>query len=315
MGGKDLTMRVYSDTKDSDRESVQLMLGVTLPHVIQSFAAFTLCSKLYVLQEPCGESLNDHMELGTTFSSQTLLRQLSGLAEDIEDLNDGRHSKGGLFSRRATIRLTPGRIHVFPDRRSILCLSIDPSDLKKKLRWAFDCGEYTAPEELQSPPYEKHTENSSKHDWSVGSTWSVGCTYLEILVWHVMGYEAVADFRSRRSQGHSMPYFFHPANPVTNDEARRHEVVIEMFDNLLEQSEGYVREAVLYVDTMLQIDPKERPTAFRFRSEFARLAAEEEEKEEEREEKEEEREEKEEEREGKERGAEERKGKGKDKDD
>jgi hypothetical protein len=277
------------------------MLGVTLPHVLQSFAAFTLFSKLYILQEPCGESLNDYMELGTAFSNQTLLRQLSGLAEDIEDLNDGRHLKGGLSSRRATIGLTPGRIHVFPDRLSILCLSFDPSDLKKKLRWAFDCGDYTAPEELQSPPYEKHTENSSKHDWSVGSTWSVGCTYLEILVWHVMGYEAVADFRSRRSQGHSIPYFFHPANPVTNDEARRHEVVIEMFENLLEQSEGYVREAVLYVDTMLQIDPKERPTAFLFRSEFARLAAEEEEKEKERE--------------GKEKGAEEGKGKGKKKDD
>ena len=247
-------MCVYPNSGDSSNEPVKWVLNSAFPHVVQSFAAFTYSSKLYILQQGGGQSLNDYMRVGIKFSSKTLLRQLSGIAKTIQELSDVHLVRGYQHKRARShaFGLTPERLLVFPDGPFILRLFIDISNFTGEVYWDAHPGDYDAPEAV---------DRHHIIDWCAEMIWWIGCTYLEILIWHFMGYDGLCDFRNRRSQHHSRPYFFSPAEPGTNGGAREHEAVVSIFQVLLSQSDGYVPETVHSVRRMLAIRPSDRPTA------------------------------------------------------
>lgn len=262
-------MRVYPYSRNLN-ESVKWLLELVFPHVVQSFAAFTYSSKLYIMQEAGGQSFNDYMSLGAKFSSKILLHQLSGIAETIQEISEVhlvRHYRHE--DRRYAFGLTPERILVFPDGPSIFRLSIDVSHFRAEIYWGAHHEDHEAPEALKGGKYREV-------DWRAEFTWCIGCTYLEILMWHVMGYDGLTEFRNRLSQPNSRPYFFSPAEPGTDGGIREHEAVVTIFQALHSQTDGCVREAVHLVQRMLAIDPYKRPTASSLASEFRNLATQEE---------------------------------------
>ena len=249
-------MRVYSHAGLYEfYEYVQLLLDVMLPHVVQNFAAFTYLSKLYVLQEGEGMSLLDHMISGSPFDDTTLLCQLSGVAKDFFHLR---------IAQDFAFELTPERILVTPGGPSILRLFINLSDVIRQSSWDPDCGQYSTPEAFANLRYSYSTDSGA---------WSLGCTYLEILVWHVMGYQELCSFRDRRLQSHSIPYFFSPAEPGTSSSTREHAAVVEMTQVLLSRTSGDIQEAVRVVETILRVNQDERLIMIQILAKFAHLAA------------------------------------------
>lgn len=215
------------------------------------------------------------MSFGTKLSSKTLLRQLSGVTETIRKLGDVRNMPDytRARARRRAFGLVPKRLIVFPNGPYILRLSIDSSHFTSDAAWSAQYhGEYAAPEALNQESGDK----VRAINWRTESTWYIGATYLEILIWHVMGYDELCDFRNRRSQPHSKPYFFTPAEPGTDGGIREHEAVVTIFQVLLSHTDGYVQKAVHLVQRMLQIDPDERPGAPDVELEFLHLATQEE---------------------------------------
>lgn len=255
-------MRVYS-SKDSSIIPVKWLLEAAFPHVVKSFAAFTYSSMLYILQQAGGQSLDEYMSFGTKFSSKTLLRQLSGVAAKIQELSESRAmTYRHTSTRHFPFGLTPERLFVFPDGPTTLRLSIDISYHTEALHWYANYGHYNAPEALN----EYRVLN-----WRAEITWCIGCTYLEILIWHVMGYDGLCDFRDRLSQSNWRPYFFSPEEPGTDRGIREHEAVVTIFQALHSQTDGHVREAVDLVQRMLAINPNERPIASDVASEFRQI--------------------------------------------
>lgn len=96
--------------------------------------------------------------------------------------------------------------------------------------------------------------------------WSLGCIFLDILVWHVDGYEELNAFRDRREvlvvpNGRGDDGFYYFAEAGREAQAQIRETVTEKFQDLLNRTTGPFRSAVQIVKAMLEIDPGARPTA------------------------------------------------------
>ena len=94
--------------------------------------------------------------------------------------------------------------------------------------------------------------------------WSLGCVYLEILVWFLGGYVALLRFREEREclvtpDGREDEGFYYL--PREGDKFRLREVVLEMIQSVLKRCEGPLKEIALTIPMLLQIDPRQRPTA------------------------------------------------------
>lgn len=96
--------------------------------------------------------------------------------------------------------------------------------------------------------------------------WSLGCVYLELLVWFLEGYDPLEQFRSARQQ-HVSPsgredegFYFKPTDAV---DFRLRDVVIQKIDFVRNQRRGILKDVADTIPALLQIEPKQRPTVER----------------------------------------------------
>jgi len=93
--------------------------------------------------------------------------------------------------------------------------------------------------------------------------WSLGCVYLEVLVWYLDGYQALLDFRESR-EGQVHPYgledegFYH-YNSAGVIELRK--PVMDMIEYLSKRYRGALKDIIEIIPSLLQINPKARPSA------------------------------------------------------
>lgn len=94
--------------------------------------------------------------------------------------------------------------------------------------------------------------------------WSLGCVYLEILVWYIDGYDALQTFRESREcqvqlKGHIEDEgFWRETSPGVID---LREPVVDMITSLQEKCTGGLQDIVNTIPDLLKINPKERPSA------------------------------------------------------
>lgn len=110
---------------------------------------------------------------------------------------------------------------------------------------------YRAPEIL---------ENASSRPYDM---WSLGCVYLELLVWYLEGYKALEMFRESR-EGSVSPHgvvdegFYHKDS---NGETQLREPVLRKIEELRRKCSGDLKDIVDVVPSLLKIKPKERMNA------------------------------------------------------
>lgn len=110
--------------------------------------------------------------------------------------------------------------------------------------------------------------------------WSLGCVYLEMLVWFLDGHKALMDFRDAREcqvkpDGlHDDGFCFMDKEGPTAKVQLRKEVVAKMAD-LSERCTGPLKDVADVIPKLLEIEPKNRPTAEQLREMLKHLATDE----------------------------------------
>jgi hypothetical protein len=93
--------------------------------------------------------------------------------------------------------------------------------------------------------------------------WSLGCVYLEILVWYIDGYQALMKFRASR-EGHVVPHgledegFYYETSSGTIELRKP---VLEKIACLSKRCSGGLKDIVETIPLLLRIDPKDRLSA------------------------------------------------------
>ncbi|KAF3002671.1 hypothetical protein E8E13_009674 [Curvularia kusanoi] len=255
-----ITMRVY-DQERYNEDAVLSVLGCRSPHLAEIFAAFTFNAKLYVLQQLDFHwlTLDEFMKANKIgFHETQLLTQLSGITNALQELQNRHQSQPLVFG------VTPARIHVPSSITPWLYLSADLDDFVDREHWDSICGRYMAPE----TSVQTLNNNATPRE----CMWSLGCTFLEILIWQVAGYARLEEFREALGWNNGPSSAFYRLSRRRPSEGPQiHPAVVTMFEHMLQESRGCIREAVLLVQTMIQIDPDQRPSTTDVYSEFARL--------------------------------------------
>jgi serine/threonine protein kinase len=111
------------------------------------------------------------------------------------------------------------------------------------------------------PPESMKGETSRPYD-----LWSLGCVYLELIVWFLQGYPSLVDFRKYR-RGHVRPngvedeafYFTDEVN--ANPKIQLRLAVVEKISELSRICPSDLKPLLDVIPSLLDIDPKKRPTA------------------------------------------------------
>lgn len=113
-------------------------------------------------------------------------------------------------------------------------------------------------------------ENATSRPYDM---WSLGCVFLEILVWYLDGFEALELFRESRT-GQVFPHgsedegFYHKKK---SGGVELREPVVKMISDLQEKCTGGLKDIVDTIPKLLQIDPKKRPTALDLERQLSKL--------------------------------------------
>ncbi|KAH6642845.1 hypothetical protein C7974DRAFT_372708 [Boeremia exigua] len=252
-------MRVYRFEKEYNMDVVRDVLQVKLKHTVQCFAAFSMPSSLYILYRLNDGNLEQYMSKVSRpkLDSSKLAIELRGIAAAVEKLHDGE-----FFNR--ILNIHPENIMVScPDQSKMLCLWVEsfqiiqpgPSGERKS---AVLSPVYRPPEPLETASAD-----------SVAS-WSLGCLFLEILVWHVMGYDNLCKFRESRERpvrpgGRPNRAFYYFTETGPDARAQLREEVTDIFLVVWVRVTGRLSGSLKALEQMLQIDPKARLSAGKFR--------------------------------------------------
>jgi serine/threonine protein kinase len=92
--------------------------------------------------------------------------------------------------------------------------------------------------------------------------WSLGCVYLEIIVWYLDGFEALRDFRESRNQlqpnGFEDEGFYHQ---TSSGKVELRQPVMKMIQHVQRRCSGGLKEIADTIPLLLRINPKERLSA------------------------------------------------------
>lgn len=104
--------------------------------------------------------------------------------------------------------------------------------------------------------------------------WSLGCVYLELLVWYLEGYESLCTFRTAREQSISPDgredegFYF---KEKESDDFRLRDVVLRKIDMVQIACKGPLKAIADAIPRLLKIDPHRRPTAEALVKELAHI--------------------------------------------
>jgi serine/threonine protein kinase len=93
--------------------------------------------------------------------------------------------------------------------------------------------------------------------------WSLGCVYLEIIVWFTEGYEALRTFRDSRETEvtpHGLVdegFYYDDGSGIL----QLRDPVVKKIEYLSQSCEGGLKDIVDTIPSLLKIDPKDRLTA------------------------------------------------------
>lgn len=260
------------------------MAGQEHSHLVKCRSSFTLGAKYHMIYDLANSNLesfindNSIASANPDLSESWLARQLAGLAGAVKVVHnpEGPARLTGASTLNVPSKhqertgyihdIKPENILVFQQRDGSYLLQLSDfscarvaefiatiSGKRHSYRTTTKSGTpiYRAPESLKgatSRPYDM---------------WSLGCVYLEILVWFVDGFEALDTFRQSREcqvqpNGVEDEGFYHETSPNVIELRKP---VVDMISYLQGKCTGDLKNIVNTIPELLKINPEERPSA------------------------------------------------------
>ncbi|KAJ4365203.1 positive regulation of MDA-5 signaling pathway [Neocucurbitaria cava] len=268
------------------------MADLTHSHLLKCLASFTFSSKYHMIYEKADQDLekfigeNKNVSDITSFSGSDLARQLYGLAGALSVIhnqeNVGSDYNASLlgvprerFSRAGYIHdIKPDNILVFiynQDGKKTYWMRLSDfscanvRDLvrsvsgQKRDSWATENKKSTP--NYRAPEFLRDEKISRPYDM-----WSLGCVYLELLVWYTEGYDALKEFRTARLRqvkpdGIKDEGFCYTTERGENATVHLRDIVQKKLKEVSVRCTGHLAAIAKVVPGLLQVDPKKRPTA------------------------------------------------------
>jgi serine/threonine protein kinase len=261
------------------------------PHLLRCLTSFTFSSSYHMVYEKADGDVEKFMKQHPyarrlrIMESTDLAQQLFGLASALSAIhNNGQTSSVQSMSLLSVPVAGPQRAGYIHDIKPENILVFPYEQNGKKKHWLrlsdFSCAKVNDLQSSVSGKDRNSWKTVSKSGTPVyrapeatgkeGRTsrpydlWSLGCVYLEVLVWYLEGYQSLEQFREAR-ECHVMPegredegFYF---KPTLQDDFRLREVVISKIESVKSQCEGPLRDIANAIPDLLRINPRHRPTA------------------------------------------------------
>jgi hypothetical protein len=224
-------------------------------HISKCYAAFWHQSKYYMVSELATKDLDAFMKAGKSFGeAQKLKAQMRGLADAVRLIHSGVPGYAG-YSHDIKLQ----NILVFENTQlkdlqlklaDWSCANMNPIDDSSHLTETFGSNTWCPPEIF--PGADGVREGTSRpHD-----IWSLGCVFLELIVWFDKDWQAVQDFRSERREDDQSDYAFWMGR---GGEKKLRPSVSRQIEKLRSIEDW--SEFIDVIEVMLEIDPKSRHSA------------------------------------------------------
>lgn len=262
------------------------MVGLDHPHLAKCLTSFTFKHRYYRIYELANCDLEAFMQdnsepnLIPGLTELAFARQLYGLAAALRLVHDKGESQ---TSGPATLDV-PREIN----RKLSHALDIKPANIlvyvyNKNINWlrlpdfiwakmaaklgiidgVYDNRKSFKTRSSSNPPIYRAPERLfAQETLSTCDLWSLGCVYLELLVWYVEGLAGLEAFRESRvaptmPNGAEYEGFFY----ITGSDTHLRQPVIDKMDEMQRQCNGELRAIASVIPKLLQVEPKSRLTA------------------------------------------------------
>ncbi|KAF3052407.1 hypothetical protein E8E11_001850 [Didymella keratinophila] len=266
------------------------MADLSHDHLLKCLASFTFSSQYYMVYEKADCDVEKLMAMNNDprklvdLRPGDLAQQLFGLADALNLI----HNQGQTDCKRTSNLLAPrhavqktGYVHdIKPEN---LLVFVFEDDNRKKKYWFrlsdFSCAKvvdvlssvagknrhsYRTVSKSGTPSYRAPEATATGKTSRPYDVWSLGCVYLELLVWFLDGYAALKDFRDRREcqvtpGGREDEGFYYM--PAGSDRFKLRDLVVEMIVSVSRRCEGPLKDIAQLLPQLFEIDPRKRLTA------------------------------------------------------
>lgn len=260
------------------------MAGLNHSHLVKCLASFTLGAKYQMIYELASCDLEDFIQKHpcatprSGLTSSWLAQQLAGLAGALQVVHnpDGSTSSNDASSLGVpkTNSAKSGYIHdikpenilVFIYRGNVCWLRLSDFSCAKVVDFVATISgkrdSYKTGTKSGTPIY-RAPESQDGATSRPYDMWSLGCVYLELLVWYVEGYQALVSFRNDREAQVRPGGIFDEGfySEVSPGNVQLREPVVKKIGELSNSCKGELKEIVDVIPSLLRIKPKERLSA------------------------------------------------------
>ncbi|KAF2692085.1 kinase-like protein [Lentithecium fluviatile CBS 122367] len=264
-----------------ERNYHSAMAGLDHPHLVKCLTSFTLGWKYYMVYDLADCDLEsficDNPRSGkvSDLSASWLAQQLSGLAGALRVVHNPGGSKfssaknlgvpSAIGERTGYIHdIKPDNILVFQKKDGTSWLRLSDFSCARVVDFVATISgnnrfSYKTNTKSGAPIYRapESSEGATSRPYDM---WSLGCVYLEILVWFIEGYQALLSFRASRKcqaypHGPTDEGFYYETESGINI---LREPVVDKIECLSRRCEGGLKDIVDTIPSLLKIEPKER---------------------------------------------------------
>ncbi|KAH6639406.1 kinase-like domain-containing protein [Boeremia exigua] len=261
----------------------QAMASLSHPHLVKCHASFTFASYYHMIFEKADGNLEELMQthrdapILRSLTPDYLAQQLAGTINAVSVIHtqlppdDGASQLGvpklDIQKSGYLHDIKPDNILVFRYRQAVWFRLADFSCAKvvdyvasvsglHRQSWK-STGKSGTP--IYRPP-ESTTEGKTSRPYDI---WSLGCVLIEALVWYTEGYAALDTFRTSRTRmvkprGIEDQGFYYIDE---NGKGHLREQVVDRLKTIPLRCEGHLRTIANVIPQMLEINPRDRPTA------------------------------------------------------
>lgn len=261
-------------------------------HLVKCFASWKFGAKYHMIYELASCNLEEfiqkknHSRENPALSNAWLIKQMCGLAgalrvihtQEEEENETPNDNMLGVPKAAKSVRSRSGYIHDIKPENILVFLYEGP------MYWFrlsdFSCAKVVdfitsiSGQHMNShlttsktgtpdyrPPESMKGETSRPYD-----LWSLGCVYLELLIWFLQGYLALQTFREDRGGlvrpgGAEDEAFYYTDEVGPNPKVQLRPTVVEKMIELENCCPTGLRDLLQVIPSLLQIDPKKRPDA------------------------------------------------------
>lgn len=257
---KHFKLRSNSEAFEQEKDNLKKLEDLNHLHMIRHYATCELDNSYYVIFPWAdGGNLSEYWRFEdhrsrTPGLALWMLRQMLGLAEALDALHSRRCRHGDLKPENILrFNSTTEPILVIGDVGVSRFHKQDTFMRKDQTTTSATTPSYQAPEVYGDPK----SPRSRKYDM-----WSLGCIFLEFIIWFLWDYDAIIAFQEKRVASDKYSYFY----KQKGDRLDVHPIVTDAISSLLEDSRVKTDTAfghllALIRDDLLQVDVDRRSKA------------------------------------------------------